>query len=283
MPSKLNGNGEKPSIDGKIWQIKKTNKKMSPSNEEILIDYLDNRLEGAERANAAQLIHEDATAAQEFGDLQFSVELIREAGIFEQVNAIRTTFTSGAKVVSIQKKEDGAIVRSFSKNALRIAAAVLLVVGAATTFKYATTSSSSVYNQNFDSFELSTSRGNNNDGELEQAYRNKNWTAVENLFAGQKEKTTKAWFLDGMAEMELKNYPTAILSFKEVLQMNSNNANVQYQDEAEYYLAMANLAAGKSAEGVAILKKIRNDKEHLFYKKASAISGLDLKLLELKK
>ena len=58
--------------------------------------------------------------------------------------------------------------------------------------------------------------------------------------------------------------------------------NHVYQDEAEYYLGMSYLAAKQPAEGVAILKKIRADKDHLFYKKASAISALDLKLLELK-
>ena len=45
---------------------------------------------------------------------------------------------------------------------------------------------------------------------LEKAYRNKDWTGVENIFTSQKEKTTKSWFLAGMAEMELKNYAAAI-------------------------------------------------------------------------
>jgi tetratricopeptide (TPR) repeat protein len=256
---------------------------MSLSKEEILIGYLDNTLEGENRLSAEQLIREDASAAQELDTLRFSVELVREAAVLEQVTAVRTAFNSAAKVVPFQKKESGAIVRSFSRNALRIAAMLLLVVGAASVYKYTITSSSSVYDQNFTSFDLSTSRGNNNDGEMEKAYREKNWTAVENIFTGQKDKTSKSWFLAGMADMELKNYPAAILSFNEVMNINRNNTDPYFQDEAEYYLALSYLAAKKPTEGVAILNKIRSDKDHLFYKKASAIPALDLKLLELQK
>ena len=255
---------------------------MSLNNEEILIDYLDNRLEGEESLSAEQLIREDAAAAQELDHLRFSVELIREVAVLDQVTAARTAFSAGAKVVPMQKKESGVVVRSFSKNAMRVAATVLLLVGAATMYKYSITNASSVYDQNFTSFDLSTSRGNNNDGELEKAYRTKNWTSVENIFNGQKEKTTKSWFLAGMAEMELKNYDKAIVSFNEVMNLNRNNADPYFQDEAEYYLAMGYLGAKKPVEGLAILKRIRSDKDHLFYKKASSIPALDLKLLELK-
>jgi len=255
---------------------------MSPSNKQILIDYLDNRLEGEERLSAEQLIRQDAAAAQELEELMFSVELIREAALLEQVIGVRKEFSAEAKIIPLQRKENGAIVRSFSKNALRIAASVFLLVGAASAYKYSVTTTSSVYDQNFSSFELGTSRGNNHDGELETAYRNKNWAGVENIFIAQKEKTTKSWFLAGMADMELKNYAAAILSFHEVMNLNKNNAAPLFQDEAEYYLAMSYLAAKQPADGVAILNKIRNDKDHLFYKKASAISVLDLKLLELK-
>jgi len=255
---------------------------MLPSNEQILIDYLDNSLEGGNRLQAEQLISQDAAAAQELDHLRFSVELIREAALMDQVKAVGTAFNTAAKVVPFQKKESGAIVRSFSKSALRVAAMVLLLAGAAAVYKYSVTTTSSVYDQQFTSFDLSTSRGSNNDGELEKAYRNKNWATVENIFTGQKEKTTKSWFLAGMADMELKNYDAAIVSFNEVMKLNSNHADPYFQDEAEYYLALSYLAAKKPVEGVALLKKIRNDKDHLFYRKALSIPALDLKLLQLK-
>jgi len=228
------------------------------------------------------LLKEDLAAAGELEHLLFSVELIREAAVMEQVMAVRTQQQAQARVISIQKKESGAVIHSFSRTFLRVAAVLLLFAGAGTVYKYSTTNASSVYDQGFSSFELSTSRGNSNVGELEKAYRNKNWSEVENIASLEKEKDNKTMFLAGMAAMELKNYDKAVHFFNELM-ANQNSANPSFQDEAEYYLAMADLGANKPAAGVAILRKIRADKEHLFYKKASAISALDLKLLELKK
>ncbi len=256
---------------------------MSPQNEQILVDYLDNSLEGEARLQAEQLLREDAAAAQELEHLRFSVELIRETSVLDQVKEVRKSFLSGAKIVPFEKKESGAVVRSFSKTILRIAAVLLLVAGSASVYKYMATTTGSVYDKNFTSFELETSRGSNTDGEIEKAYRNKSWTSVENIFNAQKDKTSKSWFLAGMADMELKNYPAAILSFNTVMNVNRNNAVPQYQDEASYYLALSYLAAKQTTEGVAILKKIRADKDHLYNKKALSIPALDLKLLELKK
>ena len=42
---------------------------MSLNNEEILIDYLDNKLEGEERLSAEQLLREDAAAAKDLENL----------------------------------------------------------------------------------------------------------------------------------------------------------------------------------------------------------------------
>ena len=255
---------------------------MAHSNEQILIDYLDNRLEGAERLGAEQLIREDASAAQELAALRFSTELIREVAVLDQVVEVRKSFAAGAMVVPMQQKESGAVVRSFSKRVWSVAAMVLLVLGAASVYKYSSVTGASVYNENFSSFELSTSRGSNNDGELEKAFRNKNWTAVERIADVKKDNDQKSLFLAGIAEMEVKNYDKAIASFNKVMQLNQHNATPYFQDEAEYYYALANLAANKPAEGVSMLQKIRENKDHLFNKKALAITALDLKLLDIK-
>src|SRR5664279_799463 len=108
---------------------------MSFSKEEILIDYLDNQLTGEELAKADQLIREDSAASNELGHLRFSVELVREAAVLEQVTAVRAAYSSGAKVISFNKEEGSAVVRSFSKNILRIAAVVILFICGASVYK----------------------------------------------------------------------------------------------------------------------------------------------------
>jgi tetratricopeptide (TPR) repeat protein len=283
VPATLNGIGEEPPTNGRFEKVKKIKvKKMSPSNEILLIDYIDNNLETEDRLHAEQLIREDGQAANELKAFQFAVELIREAGLQAQVAAARKEFQAGAKLIPIGKKDGGTVVRSMYKNVFRVAAMVVLFLGAAAIYEYAATNASGVFDKNYTSFDLNTSRGNNTDGDIEKAYRNKDWAAVKNIFNGQKEKSTKAWFLSGMADMELKNYTTAIASFKEVMNQNKGRADEYFQEEAEYYLAMSYLAAGQPVEGVAILQKIRADKNHLFNKKAAEMSSMDLKVLELK-
>lgn len=240
---------------------------MSPSNEQILIDYLDNTLEGSDRLQAEKLIREDTAAAKELADLQFSVELIREVGVLEQVQEVRKSFDASAKVVPLQKKETGAVVRSLSKNVFRVAAMIVLVLGALSVHKYANTTTGSVYNDNFSSYELSGSRGAGNDGDLEKAYRNKNWTGVENAFSLQTVKTAKSWFLAGMADMEQKKYDQAITSFAEAININRNSADPVYQDEAEYYQALAYLAAKNLQKVWPFLKKSGAIKTISFIKK----------------
>jgi tetratricopeptide (TPR) repeat protein len=258
-------------------------KKMLLSNEQILIDYMDNTLKAEDRLKVEQLILEDREAANELKRLQFSVALIREAGLHGQVAAVRKEFHSGAIVTSIKKQAGSAVVRTLYKNVFRVAAMVMLLLGAAAVYEYSTTSSSGVFNKYYNSFDLNTSRGNTNEADIEKAYRNKDWTSVKNLFNGQKEKNIKSWFLAGMADIELKNYDNAIVSFKEVINQNKGKTDKYFRDESEYFLAMSYLATNQTAEGLIILREIRADKNHLFNKKATEISSMDLKVLEWKK
>ena len=254
---------------------------MSPEKQQILIDYVDGQLRGEELQAAERLISENAEAAQELDVIRFSVDLVREAAINDQAAAARHAYASNTMQAVSEPKQSPAVVRSFSSSAMRIAAAVLVLLVSITIFKYANTNRLSVYDDNFTSFELSTSRGNNHDGPLEDAYRNKNWTAVEKLAAAAP-SDIKSSFLAGMADMETKKFDKAITHFTWVLHLNTQAAEPYFRDEAEYYLALSYLAADQPAAGNALIRKIKAEKNHLFYKKASAISGLDMKVLEMK-
>ena len=256
---------------------------MSQFSEQTLIDYLDNKLEGDELLKTEQLLREDSTAAEELKNLLFSVELIREAGVAAEVATARKDFHSGAIVRQIKNEQHTAIVRPmFAHRLLRIAVLIVILVGAVVIHRYAVTSTNSVFDEHFSSFDLNSSRGTSSDGEIELAYRNKDWTAVKNNFKALSLRPPKVWFLAGMAEMETKNYEVAIADFKEVIKINETASEKYYQDEAEYYLAMSYIASGNAVAGVDILRKIRNDKNHLYNRKANEISAMDLKLMEFK-
>ncbi|MFT3933789.1 MAG: hypothetical protein QM726_09260 [Chitinophagaceae bacterium] len=256
---------------------------MAHPKEQMLIDYLDNNLPEAEKLQAEQLLREDPTAATELDSLNFSVELIREAGVMEQVKEARLAHENTAKVVTMPQKSSGGVVRTFNKMSFRVAVMILILLGAATVYKFSVTTASDVYSESFERYEIATSRGANEDGALEKAYRNKYWKDVVNLFAAKQDKTSKDFFLAGMANMELKNYMIASQQFNQVLQLNKSNSAPMYQDDAEYYLAMSYLASDQPKMAIPILRKIKADGDHLYNKKAKSISDLDLKLLELKR
>ena len=246
---------------------------MSVPQNELLIDYIDNLLDENGRQQVETLLAADATAAEDYESHLFSVSLVREAGLQMQVAEVRRQFEAA---------KEPAIVRPMFSKVMRIAAMVIVLVGAAAAYRYTSTNASGIYNESFSSYELNTSRGSGNLTDLENAYRNKDWATVNTLYNSMATKNQKAEFLAGMASLELKQFETAVIRFRSVMAINAGVKESLYQEEAEYYLAMALLGAGKGAEGSDILKNIRGNKDHIFHDKAQNISALDLKVLTIK-
>jgi tetratricopeptide (TPR) repeat protein len=252
---------------------------MSQNSENILIDHLDNLLSGISLPETDELIRSDKNIAKEWHCLLYAVDGIREAGLYEQVSAVRKQYQTQQSFMS---KPAGGIVRSIYRNAFRVAACLFLLVGAAAIYKYNTVSSGSVYNDYYSSFELNTSRSSEAEGPIEQAFRDKKWEEVISLSEVSGPKPIKAEFLNAMANMELKKYEKAIDAFKQVIAANEKSGDSYFQDEAEYYLAMSYLANNKAAEALPILKKIKSDKNHIYNAKVKNMSALDLKILDYK-
>jgi Tetratricopeptide repeat len=252
---------------------------MSQNKEQILIDHLDGVLKGEELREAETLIQTDQEMAQEWQYLHFAVAAIREAGLQERVAGVRKQYQAS---MAKQSKSQGAVVRHLYRNVLRVAACVLILIGAATVYKYISVSSVSVYNKYYTSFELNTSRGVEHTDAMDRAYQNKNWAEVISLFSRSQQKTNKSYFLTGMANLELKNHEQAIDDFNEIIAANARTHDDYFQDQAEYYLAMSYLANNEATKALPILEKIKADKNHLYHEKATEISSLDIKILSYK-
>jgi hypothetical protein len=252
---------------------------MSQNKEQILIDHLDRSLQGGETVAIGDLIGDDAEMAATWFNLQLSVDIIKEAGLYEQVLVVRKQFEQNR---SGMERPLGVVRPLNFRYAMRVAACILLIAGAAVLYKYTTTNPEGLYNKYFVSYDLNTSRDMGQVDGMEQAYRQKNWQEVITRSNQLKEKDNKSLFLSGMAEMELNKFKPAILLFQLVLARNKQSGDAYFQDEAEYYIAMCYLANNQAGAGIAILEKIRGDKDHLFYKKANEMSSLDFKILKYK-
>lgn len=175
----------------------------------------------------------------------------------------------------------GAPVRRMISPVLQAAAVVLLVLTGTAVIKVATTRPEGIFEKNYSAYELSVTRGADDAGMLEDAYRQKNWPAVYDAFAATHAKTQKDYFLTAMAHMQQKDYYEAIGLLKTTMEINRSQ-EPYFEDEAEYYLAMNYLATGQGAAAAALLDKIKADPHHIFHNRVLNMDQLDLRILPMK-
>ncbi len=246
-------------------------------NNEILIDYLDKKLNTEESVRVSKLIQTDPATAAEFEYLKLAIDIVHQNAIQAKVSAIRESF--GANRVPV--KSETAVVRSIFKITMRVAAISLLILGSAILFKIVSVNSQSVYNKEFSDYEINSTRGSSVQDAETEAYRNKDWNQVVAVYRTEKSMTNRASFLAAISEMKLNHFPEAISLFEKTLKANPDDKS--FHEESEYYLALACLRNHQEQKGVELINKIKADTSHTYYPMASKIPSIDLKIIELKK
>ncbi len=250
-------------------------------NREQLIDHLDRTQLGQGSVEMETRIAADPEASQEWKNLRLAVDALGQAALYEKVGAARAMWMSHRSDAApyMHAKPAGTIVRMIYRVSLR-AAVVLLVIGtSAAIYKYTVTSSKGMYSDYYTSYDLNTSRGATvARDDMEDAYKAKNWIGVDDAFKKKKVKDNKSYFLEGMADMESKKYDEAIGMFQQVMAANNLAGSDYFEDEAEFYLAMAWLARNDVKEAMPLLEKIKADKTHLYHDVVVKMSSLDLRI-----
>jgi len=260
------------------------------TTQEQLIDHLDNTRLNRGADDIENQPDADPETIREWSQLRLAVEGIRQAGLYEQIKSVKTEwlatrpFTAQGDATrpatatpAIQPA--GAILRSITRTTVRVAACLVILGGGAAIYKYTMTDSAGIFAQYCSTYDLNTSRGATAPAdEMDEAYKNKNWTAVTELFKKKSPKTNKTYFLAGMADLESKKYDDAIGMFQQVMAANSQSGSDYFEDEAEFYLAMSWLARNDVKEAMPLLDKIRADKNHLYHDVVVKMSTLDLRI-----
>jgi hypothetical protein len=70
--------------------------------------------------------------------------------------------------------------------------------------------------------------------------------------------------------------------FEQVRANNAQTGKDYFQDDAQYYGALSDLAGGHAQQAVTALQQIRADKDHLYHEQASRIGKIDLEILKIK-
>ncbi len=246
-------------------------------NKEILIDYLDHLLNQQDTDQVEIMIQNDKSLVDELQYLNMAIDTIRLNTINDKVLAIRRSL-SNPSVLTDKPANNG--IRSIYKMSMRIAAAFILLVGMAFLYKYLTVSNLSVYEKQFNVYELSNLRGQGSRDAEAEAYVNKNWGEVLNVFQKGNNKSNEPVFLAAMAEMQLNNFPQSVTLFENIL---NNTGDSSYREETEYYLSLAYLMNHEVNKSIRLINKIKADTSHTYYPLALKLSSIDLKIIELKK
>ena len=249
--------------------------------DELLLRYLDNELGPEEREDLEKKLQSDPSYRQQLEDLQISRESIRQYGLRKQVSAIHGQMM--AELTTPKRNETIATSRKILRYSMAVAAGLLLLVGGFMAYNFFSLSPDKIYSSRYHAYSLPTSRSNSDSvTDLEKAFREKKYSEVEKLFKSQPAKTAASAFLAGISNLELKDITEAIENFKMVDSLNKASGRNEYQDESEYYLALAYIKNRDYDLSLSILEKIQADPNHLYHRNISARLVKKVKMLKWK-
>ncbi len=248
---------------------------------DMLIRYMDGEMEATEKEATAKLLQEDAALQERYQYFLAAKRAIRSQRLQQRVQAIHQEYTQAAPPVesSAAKVTKATPLR---KRWMRIAALFFLATVGYGVFQYVSTSRQSLYNDNYISYQLPVQRSSEKTGELGALYNEGNYRAVVNTFNQMAQKQQQDYFLAAQAYLRLNEANAAIDAFRQVEQLNHNSREKYFEQETDYYLALAYLKAGTIDLAEQQLNKITANRQHLFYIKASRISRTKLKMLKWK-
>jgi hypothetical protein len=255
---------------------------MEGQNDHLLINYLDRTLEEKEMREMEALINSDDATRKQFRFLQLAVDAVAYAAIYDQVASVKENFRTiqPVEVLQTSNRRPARVIRM--GKAVRIAAAVLLLLVGVGSYKFFSVNATHVYEQAFIDYTLPTTRGQANSTDIEQVFRLQNWAGVIATANRLSLHDNKALFLSGFAHLQLKHYADAGPLFKKILANNIHTGDDLYGDEAQFYLALTELGTNNTSGAVQLFQQIQADKGHKYHTQAAKIGNLDLQILKIR-
>jgi len=234
---------------------------------EDLVQYLDGELDSEDLPGLQGKLQNDPGFREEYKRLELSRDFIKLQGLEARVALIHQEMMLELK--SGSEKESAAVIPMFSK-VMRIAAILLLVVGATAIYQYTQLSSLSIFEKNYTGYVLSEQRGEATGSALAKAYRDGDMSAVTVLFQNLQQPASTDYFYAGNAYLQLNNPQEAIRQFLQLVAVNKTTNPPVFEDDTDYFLAMAYLKNGQLKEAESLFEKIHNTSGHRYNDKVSS-------------
>lgn len=206
--------------------------------------------------NTSELLAEHKTA----------IAAVQQYNLVKQVQLVHQQFINTAKTTT-QLQEAKVIRMSPVKMMMRIAAAVVLLLTSLTAVQYFTSTGSSFYHNLNEDYIVNNTRDGQQASAIIEAYQSGNYKRTIELFEQINNPGNRELFITANSLMQLNNTTRSIELYLQILNNNRTVAQKFYQDEAEYYLAMAYLKNNETDKALPILTQIADDKNHTYHDK----------------
>lgn len=234
---------------------------------EDLVQYLDGDLENDQVAGILAKLQSDADFATEFNRLKLSRQAIRYQGLSDRVGSIHREMMAELKDAA-EPQQTAPVVRLF-RPLMRIAAILLLLIGITAVYQYAQMSADNIFGGNYSPYIPGETRGVKQD-KLQEYLKSGDAAGLIESFKQIQQPTAGDYFYAGNAYLQLGDARQAISQFQQVVRMNNSNKPTTFEDDTDYYLAMAYLKNDQPADAAALLEKIHQNPEHLYHDKVSS-------------
>jgi tetratricopeptide (TPR) repeat protein len=243
---------------------------------EMLIRYLDNELDASQRQLIESQLPTDPGLQQQLERLQLAKQAFTQFARRQQVSSIHAEMMRD--LPSAQAKPVAPV--RYLRATMRIAALLLVLILIAGVVQYSLLDADRLYRSHYDAYTLGTTRDNTNIPPLEQAYRRNDMQQVIALYESSADSRQPAdHFLAGQAYLAIDNPQKAITAFEAQLQANESRTPKPYQDDAEYYLALAWVKSGRADKALPLFQQIHDQKAHAYNREVSSWYLMQLRWL----
>jgi hypothetical protein len=228
---------------------------------ELLIRYLDGELSSEETGRLETAIASNPSLQDALEDIRAVRKSLRRYGIRQQVSRVRLEMQQG--------RPSGRLVFLRSRP-LQIAAMLILALAMTTLYWTSRLTPARLYKDNFEPITLTETRGAEDSLSLIQPYRRHDPAAVVARFSALAAPAPRDLLLAANAWLSLGQPKPAIKALLALQAENSRRNSHEFQDDAEYYLAMSYLADNRPSLAIPLFEKIHNSPNHLYRDKVDA-------------
>ncbi len=192
-----------------------------------------------------------------------AMRAVEQYNLLMQVQQVHQTFLQS-------RKQSTATIRNIGKRTyfLRIAATLIISLSSWLLFQYTNSSNGQLYEAMHSTYTLSEMRGEETTTatDLVKAFRTGDYKQTIALFKVTTSPGNRERFFTAISYLETGEPGKAIPLFEQITSFNKKNGQQLYQDETDYYAALALLKTDQRTKAVSLLQKIQADQDHTYHR-----------------